>query len=62
MAKPNYHQARKQKELARKSRQQAKQQRRIARAGAVDAGSQAGPLEDAAAENPGARGTGEERT
>src|SRR5690348_4289354 len=29
--KPNYHQARKQKELARKARQQEKQQRRLAR-------------------------------
>lgn len=32
MPKPNYHQARKQKELARKSRQQEKQQRRSDRA------------------------------
>jgi len=31
MAKPNYHQARKQKEVARKARQQEKQQRRAAR-------------------------------
>ena len=31
MAKPNYHQARKQKELARKARQQEKQQRRSVR-------------------------------
>jgi len=34
VAKPNYHQARKQKELARKARQQEKQQRRSARPGA----------------------------
>jgi len=34
VAKPNYHQARKQKELARKARQQEKQQRRTARPGA----------------------------
>jgi hypothetical protein len=61
MAKPNYHQARKQKELARKSRQQAKQQRRIARAGAIDAGSQVGPVEGATAETPGARVAGDER-
>jgi hypothetical protein len=61
MAKPNYHQARKQKELARKSRQQAKQQRRIARAGAIDAGSQVGSAEDAAAETSGARVAGDER-
>jgi len=32
MAKPNYHQARKQRELARKSRQHEKQQRRTGRA------------------------------
>lgn len=31
VAKPNYHQARKQKEVARKARQQEKQQRRSAR-------------------------------
>jgi len=31
MAKPNYHQVRKQKEVARKARQQEKQQRRSAR-------------------------------
>ncbi len=31
VAKPNYHHARKQKELARKARQQDKQQRRSAR-------------------------------
>jgi len=31
MPKPNYHQARKQKEVARKARQQEKQQRRSAR-------------------------------
>jgi hypothetical protein len=30
VAKPNYHHARKQKELARKSRQQEKQQKRAA--------------------------------
>jgi hypothetical protein len=31
MAKPNYHQARKQKEVARKARQQEKQQRKAAK-------------------------------
>lgn len=31
MPKPNYHQARKQRELARKNRQQEKEQRRAAR-------------------------------
>jgi hypothetical protein len=34
VAKPNYHHARKQKELARKARQQERQQRRSARASA----------------------------
>jgi len=34
--KPNYHQARKQKELARKARQQEKQQRRSSRPSAPD--------------------------
>jgi len=38
MPKPNYHQARKQKEVARKARQQEKQQRRSARPN--DAGEQ----------------------
>jgi ribosome assembly protein YihI (activator of Der GTPase) len=33
VAKPNYHHARKQKELARKARQQEKQQRRASRPG-----------------------------
>jgi len=36
LAKPNYHHARKQKELARKARQQEKQQRRSARSGSRD--------------------------
>jgi hypothetical protein len=49
MAKPNYQQARKQRELARKSRQQEKQQRRSSRAaGVADAGSETEPLADAA--------------
>ena len=52
MAKPNYHQARKQRELARKSRQQQKQQRRSARAG-VAAGSEVEPLADAGTGTPG---------
>jgi hypothetical protein len=47
MAKPNYQQARKQRELARKSRQQEKQQRRSTRAAAADATSQVEPLADA---------------
>jgi hypothetical protein len=35
MPKPNYHQAKKQKEAARKARQQEKQQRRSARVNAT---------------------------
>jgi hypothetical protein len=46
--KPNYHHARKQRELARKARQLEKQQRRSARANVTDTGSQAEPLKDAA--------------
>ena len=38
MPKPNYHHARKQKELARKARQQEKQQRRSARPGSSENG------------------------
>lgn len=34
MPRPNYHQARKQRELARKARQQEKQQKRATRPGA----------------------------
>jgi len=37
MPKPNYHQARKQKEVARKARQQEKQQRRSARVNPAEA-------------------------
>jgi hypothetical protein len=43
VAKPNYHHARKQKELARKSRQQEKQQKRAATKGEPEA-----PAQDAA--------------
>jgi hypothetical protein len=46
VAKPNYHQVRKQRELARKARQQEKQQRRSGRA--KDASPQVGQLEEAA--------------
>src|SRR5215831_21378685 len=53
MAKPNYQQARKQRELARKSRQQEKQQRRSTRAAAADAASQVETLADAATGTPG---------
>jgi hypothetical protein len=42
----NYHQARKQKELARKARQQEKQQRRSARAGAPAENAPVTPVED----------------
>ena len=41
----NYHQARKQKELARKARQQEKQQRRSARLSPADESAQAAPVE-----------------
>jgi hypothetical protein len=47
MPKPNYHQARKQKELARKARQQEKQQRRSARPDGAD---ENGPTAPAVAE------------
>jgi hypothetical protein len=60
MAKPNYQHARKQRELARKSRQQEKQQRRSTRAAAADATPQVEPLADAPTEGPGARVSGEE--
>jgi hypothetical protein len=48
MAKPNYHQARKQKEVARKARQQEKQQRRSARPNAP-----AADTESATSQEPG---------
>lgn len=58
MPKPNYHQARKQKEVARKARQQEKQQRRAARLDPAGADTEpatsqepAGPQE-ASSENP----------
>jgi hypothetical protein len=46
MAKPNYHQARKQRELARKARQQEKLQRKSTRARVADPPVE--PVEDAA--------------
>lgn len=56
MPKPNYHQARKQKEVARKARQQEKQQRRSARLGAGGTNT-----EVAASQEPvGSRETGSE--
>ena len=48
VAKPNYHQARKQRELARRARQQEKQQRRDARAKVAGASQPAEMPEDAA--------------
>lgn len=39
MAKPNYHQARKERERTRKARQQAKQERRATRPGELEGGS-----------------------
>jgi hypothetical protein len=47
VAKPNYHQVRKQRELARKARQQEKQQRRVARAGEADESPTVPPADDA---------------
>src|SRR5437868_1564332 len=43
--KPNYHQARKQKELARKARQQEKQQRRSSRPSTPGENAQVGKVE-----------------
>jgi hypothetical protein len=48
MAKPNYHQARKQRELARKARQQEKLQRKSTRAKVVAADPPVEPFEGAA--------------
>ena len=48
MPKPNYHQARKQKEVARKARQQEKQQRRAARPDAPAAEGGTAALEETA--------------
>jgi hypothetical protein len=45
----NYHQARKQKELARKARQQEKQQRRSARLSPADESAPVAPVEGSAA-------------
>jgi hypothetical protein len=41
MPKQNYHQARKQKEVARKARQQEKQQRKAARVGGTETDTEA---------------------
>jgi hypothetical protein len=52
VAKPNYHHARKQKELARKARQQEKQQRRSARPNAGGENSTTGPADASVAGDP----------
>jgi hypothetical protein len=52
VAKPNYHHARKQKELARKARQQEKQQRRSTRPNATDENPTAGPAAPSGAGGP----------
>jgi hypothetical protein len=46
VAKPNYHQARKARELARKARQQEKQQRRGARAGEAESNPAVPPIDE----------------
>jgi len=50
LAKPNYHHARRQRELARKAKQQEKQQRRAARTN--DAGASGDPAEERAGSTP----------
>lgn len=54
----NYHQARRQKELARKARQQEKQQRRSARLSAAVENTPATPLEESAAPRDPTAGNG----
>jgi hypothetical protein len=54
----NYHQARKQKELARKARQQEKQQRRSARLSAAGEGAHVTPVEGAGAPHDPKAGSG----
>jgi hypothetical protein len=56
--KPNYHQAKKQKELARKARQQVKQQRRTDRVTAVDETTEPRPVEGASVPRNTAPGNG----
>ena len=46
MPKPNYHQARKQKEVARKARQQEKQQRRATRTGTPEEQAEGAPSQE----------------
>lgn len=50
MPKPNYHHARKQKELARKARQEEKQQRRLARPNSTDEPAVTTPADEPAAD------------
>ena len=50
--KPNYHQARKQRELAKKTRQQAKQERRSARPSAPAANAAETPAQTPTARDP----------
>ena len=57
MAKPNYHLARKQKELARKARQQEKQQRRAARPSDADGSTEPTPTADGTAPREPTQGT-----
>lgn len=58
MPKPNYHQARKQKEVARKARQQEKQERRSARSSTPSEAVETAPSQEpggsseAGSENP----------
>ncbi len=54
MAKPNYHHARRQKELIRKTRQQEKQQRKAARSTPPVAGDEVNPTGEAGAAEAGA--------
>jgi len=57
--KPNYHQARKQRELAKKARQQAKLERRSAHPVAPEAAAAETPAQTPAAGDPAGSGGGE---
>jgi hypothetical protein len=55
LAKPNYHHARRQRELARKTKQQEKQQRRATRETPAEPGVEPAPaLDGSAPQDPGA--------
>lgn len=56
--KPNYHQARKQRELTRKTRQQEKQQRRASRASEPGVTAAETPVETRTVRDPAAAGDG----